>query len=84
MTFPALAENIFMILQSFLNRFLRVNNSSSCPSDTRDRQLRNCHDIQHSIGKSTMEKPSVDQIKQIVRNLTENDDPVVHKATVEK
>ncbi|KAF6222765.1 hypothetical protein HO133_000813 [Letharia lupina] len=31
-----------------------------------------------------MEKPSVEQIKQIVRNLTESDDPVVHKATVEK
>ncbi|KAM0803464.1 hypothetical protein BDR22DRAFT_74094 [Usnea florida] len=31
-----------------------------------------------------MEKPSVEQIKQIVRNLTESDDPILHKATVEK
>lgn len=31
-----------------------------------------------------MDKPSVDQIKQIVRNVTENDDPVLHKATIEK
>lgn len=36
------------------------------------------------FNKTTMEKPSVEQIKQIVRNLTESDDPVVHKATVEK
>lgn len=36
------------------------------------------------IIRSTMEKPSVEQIKQIVRNLTESDDPIVHKATVEK
>lgn len=45
-----------------------------------------CPDIiHHGINKEPqMEKPSVEQIKQIVRNVTESDDPLVHRATIEK